>query len=230
MSQHVISDPTLEHTEEPIAHDHLCSGYELVAESENKGLVYYVIGPSGCGKDSLITAIRKAFVDDVVIAHRYITRPADAGGENHIELTDTEFNTRYSRDMFAMNWEAHGLRYGIGQEVHYWNDLGLNVVVNGSRAYLEVAKELFGERLIPVVIHVELGVLEARLIGRGRETGEQIAERLKRANDYRVTDSAEVFYIDNSGTIEQSLVQFSRLKSERENELKTNALTATSEK
>ncbi|WP_102405666.1 ribose 1,5-bisphosphokinase [Vibrio sp. 10N.261.55.A7] len=182
------------------------------SDSETKGRVYYVIGASGCGKDSLISAIRQNFVNDVVVAHRYITRSADAGGENHVALTEDEFFIRYSRNMFAMSWKAHGFSYGIGQEVVQWSDLGLSVVVNGSRAYLEVAKELFGDRLVPVVVHVDTDSLKQRLIKRGRENGEEIVQRLKRANEYQVSEETGAYVIDNGGTINQSVEQFAKLK------------------
>lgn len=60
-------------------------------KADKPGQLYYVIGPSGSGKDSIISALREQFVKDLVVAHRYITRAADAGGENHVELSDDEF-------------------------------------------------------------------------------------------------------------------------------------------
>lgn len=187
-------------------------------KADKPGQLYYVIGPSGAGKDSIISALREQFVEDLVVAHRYITRAADAGGENHVELSDDEFFIRYSRNMFAMSWQAHGMSYGIGQEVYQWMDAGLSVVVNGSRAYLDAARDLFGERLVPVVVSVNPEVLEARLRARGRESEAEIALRLQRAADYYI-DSASgssapnnTLCIDNSGTLEQSITQFARLK------------------
>ncbi|WP_434568051.1 ribose 1,5-bisphosphokinase [Vibrio chagasii] len=188
-------------------------------KAEKPGQLYYVIGPSGAGKDSIISALREQFVKDLVVAHRYITRAADAGGENHVELSDDEFFIRYSRNMFAMSWQAHGMSYGIGQEVHQWMDAGLSVVVNGSRAYLDAARDLFGERLVPVVVSVKPKVLEARLRARGRESDAEIALRLQRAADYCVDSLSTLnntLCIDNSGTLEQSIAQFARLKEQAE--------------
>ncbi|MCG9693601.1 ribose 1,5-bisphosphokinase [Vibrio sp. Isolate22] len=188
-------------------------------KADKPGQLYYVIGPSGAGKDSIISALREQFVKDLVVAHRYITRAADAGGENHIELSDDEFFIRYSRNMFAMSWQAHGMSYGIGQEVHQWMDAGLSVVVNGSRAYLDAARDLFGERLVPVVVSVKPEVLEARLRARGRESGAEIALRLQRAADYCLDPLSTLnntLCIDNSGTLEESIAQFARLKEQAE--------------
>ena len=71
----------------------------------------------------------------VAFAHRYITRPAEAGGENHIALTQAEFALRRHHGLFAFHWEAHGNHYGIGREIHGWRNAGLTVVVSGSREH-----------------------------------------------------------------------------------------------
>ena len=49
----------------------------------------YVMGPSGAGKDSVLDRARTMLSVEapVAFAHRYITRPADIGGENHVALT-----------------------------------------------------------------------------------------------------------------------------------------------
>ena len=53
----------------------------------------YVMGPSGAGTDSVLARARALIPSDlpVAFAHRYITRPADAGGENHVALSEAEF-------------------------------------------------------------------------------------------------------------------------------------------
>ena len=71
----------------------------------------------------------------VAFAHRYITRPAEAGGENHVALTQAEFALRRAHGLFAFHWEAHGNHYGIGREIHGWRNAGLTVVVSGSREH-----------------------------------------------------------------------------------------------
>ncbi|GAL20638.1 ATP-binding protein PhnN [Vibrio maritimus] len=43
--------------------------------TNTKGKLYYIVGPSGAGKDTLIDAIRAEFPEDIIVAHRYITRP-----------------------------------------------------------------------------------------------------------------------------------------------------------
>jgi ribose 1,5-bisphosphokinase len=70
------------------------------------GLIY-VMGPSGSGKDSLLGYARERVRDlPVAFAHRYITRPVSAGGENHVALTRPEFRIRQRAGLFALDWES----------------------------------------------------------------------------------------------------------------------------
>ena len=68
-----------------------------------EGSLVYVMGPSGAGKDSVLGRARSLLppAAPVVFAHRYITRPAEAGGENHVALTRDEFATRRACGLFA---------------------------------------------------------------------------------------------------------------------------------
>lgn len=141
----------------------------------------YVVGPSGSGKDSLLRYARERLADDpgVVFAHRYITRAADAGGENHVALTPAEFASRQRNRLFELAWQSHGHSYGIGIEINQWLTKGATVVVNGSREYLAEASRRFPE-LLAVAIDVPTEVLRERLLARGREDPSSIEQRLER--------------------------------------------------
>lgn len=170
--------------------------------------LYYVMGSSGAGKDSIMQYARSrlASVDRVVFAHRYITRPSDAGGENHIALSDEEFERRLDLGLFCMNWRSHGFRYGLGMEIVTWLERGIDVVMNGSRNYLEEARLLFPE-MVPVLITVSQDVLRDRLLGRGRESIEEIEKRIQRNQEVDVDDS-QAMRVSNDGPLEESGEQF----------------------
>lgn len=150
-----------------------------------EGKLFYVIGPSGSGKDSLMRYARERLASDprVVFAHRYITRPVELHGENHVALTEAEFDARQAAGLFAMHWSSHGLRYGIGQEINFWLAKGCNVVVNGSREYLAEARRRY-PALTAILVTVSPEILAARLRARGRETEDQISERIVRARQF----------------------------------------------
>jgi len=162
------------------------------------GKLFYVIGPSGSGKDSLMRYGRQRLAGDpgVVFAHRYITRPVELHGENHVALTETEFEARLVADLFAMHWGSHGLRYGIGREINFWLAKGCNVVMNGSREYLPEARRRC-PALTAILVTVSPEVLAARLRTRGRETEDQISRRIARVKQFmRAEGSLEIIQND----------------------------------
>lgn len=144
--------------------------------------LFYIIGASGVGKDSLLQYAREQVSEKapVVFTHRYITRPANAGGENHVALSQEEFERRNEQGCFAMSWQSHQNNYGIGIEIDHWLELGLNVVINGSRKYLPEADKRY-PNLIPVLISTSPSLLRERLTARGRETQPEIEARLAQA-------------------------------------------------
>lgn len=163
------------------------------------GCLYYVMGPSGAGKDSVLGWVREhGATHGVLYAHRYITRPADAGGENHVALSVPEFRSRERHGLFALTWEAHGLCYGIGNEVAHWLSRGADVLVNGSRGAFARACERF-PALRPVLITANPRVIASRLAARGRESEDEIVARMARLNDYPVPPGSVV--IRNDGCL-----------------------------
>ncbi|MGL1832294.1 phosphonate metabolism protein/1,5-bisphosphokinase (PRPP-forming) PhnN [Rhodocyclaceae bacterium SMB388] len=182
----------------------------------SEGRLIYVVGASGSGKDTLITYARDRLAGEagVCFAHRYITRPANAGGENHMALSPAEFAARRDSGLFALHWGSHGLHYGIGVEINQWLARGLTVVVNGSRDYLLDAARRYPE-LEPVTIAVSTGVLRDRLLARGRETPDEIEARLARHEAMRERAWPGVV-IHNDGSVEQAGEALVRLIRARE--------------
>lgn len=181
-------------------------GFDGVAtiyrQAESGGRLFYVVGPSGAGKDSLLAYARERLAGGTVaFAHRYITRAREAGGEDHVALGEKEFETRTRRGAFAMHWASHGHRYGIGAEIDHWLSSGLDVVVNGSREYLDAARSRY-PNLTVVWVMASPATLYARLAGRGREDAFAIQARLARLET--CAPPAGAILIDNDGPLEQA--------------------------
>ena len=181
--------------------------------------LFYVIGASGVGKDSILDFARQHFPYDApfVFSHRYITRPADAGGENHVALSEQEFLLRQRQGCFAMSWYSHSTHYGIGIEINHWLNNGkLNVIVNGSRAYLDEASQLYKNCIVPVLICAKPEVLRQRLLERGRENTSQIEERLSLAESLNSEVShPELIKLDNNKSLEEAGNRFIKLLSDK---------------
>ena len=170
-----------------------------------RGRLFYVVGASGVGKDTLMQYARDTLHDEhaVLFAHRYITRPAGAGGENHIALTLPEFELRKRYGLFAMTWQSHGLHYAIGTEIDTWLAAGLTIVVNGSRSYIPTARRRYPDLK---VIWISAGhkLVAARLARRGRESQNEIAARLARNRRVDVEPPGGALHIRNDGALESA--------------------------
>ncbi len=166
------------------------------------------MGPSGAGKDSVLNRARMLLADNapVIFAHRYITRAAEAGGENHVELSPAEFGLRRTHGLFAFHWRAHGNEYGIGREIYSWRRAGLTVVVSGSREHFQQIGGI-DDDTHPVLITAPADRLAARLAARAREDADATAERLQRSEAYDVTDQRLVTIV-NDGALETAAAKF----------------------
>jgi ribose 1,5-bisphosphokinase len=168
----------------------------------------YVMGPSGAGKDSVMERARALLPAEapVVFAHRYITRPSDVGGENHVALTGSEFALRRAHGLFAFHWTAHGNEYGVGREIHAWRNSGLTVIVSGSREHFQREAGVDADTH-PVLITASPERLAERLTARGREDAAKAAERLERSEAYDVTDR-RLITIVNDGALDEAAQAF----------------------
>ncbi|QHB31240.1 ribose 1,5-bisphosphokinase [Yersinia canariae] len=171
----------------------------------------YLMGASGAGKDYLLSALRAAMPTNMMVAHRYITREANAGAENHVALSEQEFLWRAKQGVFALFWQAHGHHYGVGVEIDIWLQRGWDVIVNGSRAYLPEALQRYHSQLLPLCLTVSPAILAQRLQQRGRENSEQISARLQRAQHYQQQLPVNCLQLCNDGELRHTLGQFQQI-------------------
>ncbi|MCA3695347.1 MAG: phosphonate metabolism protein/1,5-bisphosphokinase (PRPP-forming) PhnN [Aquidulcibacter sp.] len=171
------------------------------------GTLFLIVGPSGVGKDSLIEGAKAQLSADPTyyFPRRFITRPQDAGGEDHFAVEPSVFKDKRQRGDFALFWTAHSLSYGIPADIKAHLDKGHHVVVNVSRAILDQARELFSP-IVVVLIAAPSAVIEARLIARGRETMPEIGDRIARAAAYDVT-GPDVVRLSNDASLQAGVAK-----------------------
>jgi phosphonate metabolism protein PhnN/1,5-bisphosphokinase (PRPP-forming) len=164
-------------------------------------MIFAVVGPSGAGKDTLIAGALRAR-PDLRLVRRVITRPSSAGGEDFEGVSEREFANRKAQGDFALDWQAHGLSYGIPRaQIEGEGD----VLFNGSRAALALAAKVFpGLRVILVTAPDH--VLAARLAARGRESVAEISDRLDRAA-FTLPDGIHAETVVNDGTPEAGIAR-----------------------
>jgi ribose 1,5-bisphosphokinase len=196
-----------------------------------QGRLIYLMGPSGSGKDSLLHAARAPLeAHGCRFARRVITRSAESVGEDALGVTPAEFERLEGEGAFALSWHANGLAYGIPREIDDWLSAGHDVLINGSRGHLEAARQRYPQ-LLAILLQVDEAVLRQRLLARGRETPEQIEQRLARSRELQVgtassplplagegtgerAGQADTITLDNSGPLQQTVTRLLQLLDE----------------
>jgi phosphonate metabolism protein PhnN/1,5-bisphosphokinase (PRPP-forming) len=165
-------------------------------------MLVLVVGPSGAGKDTLLGVARAALVDDprFRFVRRVITRSAEAGGEDHEAVSEEAFGVR----LFALQWQAHGLHYGIPIDINDDLSQGKVVVANVSRGVIALAAELYPTSVITVTASPD--ILAQRLTARGRETPDDVSKRLSRA--VVIPGGVPVYTIVNDGIVAEAADRF----------------------
>lgn len=171
------------------------------------GAFLAVVGPSGAGKDTLLAAAQAALAEDkrILFARRVVTRPSMPSLEDHESLDADTFLAAEKAGRFCVTWQAHGLHYGLPSEIADTYDRGATIVSNVSRAALGHIARRF-----PVLHVVEItapdDILRRRLLSRGRESADEVEQRLRRnaANPFFEGIQAKRSRIDNSDSVEEA--------------------------
>lgn len=179
-----------------------------------RGTLFLIVGPSGAGKDSLLSAARTDLQNDsdFVFAQRTITRPHDGDREDHEPVSPDEFLRRAERGKFMLSWRVYDTDYGIS--IAYEDELaaGRNVIANVSRTVVAAGYSYFSPtRVIQITAPRE--VLEARL--QARADPATAAARLARA--VVLPDGVPVTHLLNAGDIHTGSARLVRLLTKDQN-------------
>ncbi len=165
------------------------------------GTVVLLVGPSGAGKDALLTEAMRLLRHDArfTFATRDITRPVHAS-EPFNSVTDVEFEAAASQGGYALHWRAHELGYGVPLHVDQDVAGGRIVIFNASRTAIPAARLRYANAKV-VLVDCPLAIRASRIAARGREAETAIAARLARAVD-GFDRKAVNAVIDNAGALE----------------------------
>lgn len=141
----------------------------------------FVVGPSGAGKDSLISYARGALAqnDAVIFPRRIVTRPSSEF-EDHDSVDEAAYAAGEAANAYTLSWRAHGLGYAIPK-------LALEDVRAGRIAVCNISRRVvpWSRIHLPNVAVVEITapkeVLAARLAGRARLEDGDLNQRLTRS-------------------------------------------------
>jgi ribose 1,5-bisphosphokinase len=168
------------------------------------GRLVLVVGGSGVGKDTMLSGARAALFGDArfVFPRRVITRSDDAT-EMHQAVTDAEFDALSETGAMSLSWVAHGLRYGLPRSLEADIAAGRIVVCNASRTIIAAVRQRFARTTV-IEITAPLQVRSERIVQRGRENAEDVAQRLARTLEDSYIEPSDIT-IDNGGSIDDAV-------------------------
>ncbi len=180
---------------------------ETNAAGIGPGRLVLVVGPSGAGKDTLLSLARTASADDANIAfvRRVVTREASSAEDNE-QMSADAFREATARGAFAVHWEAHGHAYGLPRSIDDHIRAGRTVVANVSRTVIRALRHAYAD-VVVVAITAPAEVLAERLAMRKRDSDGNISQRLARTVD----DAEPDVTIVNASSAEYNARQLLRI-------------------
>ncbi|MCI5763035.1 guanylate kinase [Actinobacillus porcinus] len=176
----------------------------------SQGNLYILSAPSGAGKSSLIAALLgKNTAQKMMVSVSHTTRQPRPGEENgvHYHFVDVaEFELLIEQGAFLEYAKVFGGNYygtslpAIEKNLAAGIDVFLDIDWQGAQQIREKVPSVKSIFILPP----SLAELEQRLIGRGQDSAEVIAERMSKAMD-EISHYNEYDYVIVNDDFEQAL-------------------------
>ena len=175
-----------------------------------QGNLYIISAPSGAGKSSLISALlKRANSHKMMVSVSHTTRPPRPGeqeGVHYYFVSHSEFEDLIAQHAFLEYAKVFGGNYygtslfAIEENLAKGIDVFLDIDWQGAqqiRKKVSVVKSIF-------ILPPSLSELEKRLIGRGQDSAEVIADRMEKAIS-EISHYDEYDYVIVNDDFEQAL-------------------------
>lgn len=180
--------------------------------------VFLLIGPSGAGKTTLITALQQANypIESLITCTTRPARTHETHGKDYFFLTREQYLAKQQAHELLAPATAYGNSYGIDktyiaqklQENH-------NLVACLTADRVQELKEILADQLVTIFIAPpSLAELEHRLLKRNTENVTNIATRLTSAvEEIKLQDNFDYKIVNND--LDQAIKEFKKIFSEK---------------
>lgn len=152
-----------------------------MTNSIKKGTLFVIAGPSGVGKGTLVSMLRKnhSEISLSVSATTRNPRPGEIDGVHYIFLTKTDFQNRIESGEFLEWAEFSGNYYGTNKKfVEKMLEAGQNIILEIDVQGALQVKNILKDAILIFIESPSFEELKERLIKRSTETEEEIQKRL----------------------------------------------------
>lgn len=173
-----------------------------------KGLIFVISGPAGCGKGTVVGKLREMMpnIGFSVSATTRPPRPGEIDGVNYHFITRGKFTELLEAGEVLEHTEYCGNMYGTlkSEAVRTLNegrDIILEIEVEGA---LQIKSMMPDDSVAVMLIAPDPEELERRLRGRGTESDEVIKRRLKRSvEEIGLAENYDYVVINETGKTDE---------------------------
>lgn len=156
----------------------------MKSEKENQGVLFVISAPSGTGKSTLIKALMQN-IPDLGFSVSHTTRQPRAGeshGRDYFFVDRNEFEEMISNNRLAEWAKVHDNYYGTSRDfIEETLSSGSSIILDIDVQGKEQIEKVFPECVSIFIMPPSMEALRQRLDGRGTESPESLAKRIRNA-------------------------------------------------
>lgn len=148
------------------------------------GNIFVLSAPSGTGKSTLAKRL-VGEIQGLIFSISYTTRKPREGevdGQDYFFVDDATFDRMVAEDGFVEWVQVYGNRYGTGRAwIQEKVDQGVDILLDIETVGAHAIHEAIPDAVMIFLLPPSAGELSLRLRGRGKDSEEQIVQRLRYA-------------------------------------------------
>ena len=190
-------------------------------KSHFHGRIIIVSGPSGVGKDTVITKLREKYPNfNMSVSHTTRQpRPCESDGKDYHFVSVEEFNQLINDKAFFEYTTYNGNYYGTSYKEIEEKTKGQAIILNIDAQTACNVKKKYGKKAISIfIMPPDQNELEKRLRGRGTEPDDVVEMRIKDGKvQMSYADQFDIMVINKTGELDKTVNEMSNQIQKKKN-------------